>query len=56
MKKIFVILLVMLCLTSCATLFPGKSYNRMKPKPKKKSYTTTYVQPAETVQQVAYFE
>lgn len=56
MKKIFVILAVLLLFTSCATLFPGKSYNKMKPKPNKKSYTTTFVQPAESVQEVAYYE
>lgn len=56
MKKLFVILLVLLFCTSCATLFPGRSYNKLKPKPNKKSYTTTYVQPADTVQEVAYYE
>lgn len=56
MKKITIIILAVLFCTSCATLFPGKSYNKLKPKPNKKSYTTTLVQPADTVQEVAYYE
>ncbi len=60
MKKLIIILLTLLFCMSCATLFPGNSRNKLKPKknkkPKKKSYQVVLMQPAETVEYVSFYE
>lgn len=44
MKKTIFLVSLLLVLSSCATLYPGKSYNRAKPKKiKNKSYQIEYL-------------
>lgn len=57
MKKILIILLTLLFCTSCATLFPGKSYNKLKPKKiKNKSYSVEVMHNDDSVELVSYYE